>query len=145
MSGDDGFKYHRDYRPGRSPGQPWSPPPIPPDAHSFVMTRYNIEPGQKVEIHGKECDWAFSAYFSATNFVYVGSAGLWVLRRSNVCSQTLFGTDIPCESFTPGCPTSIAWPIFGCFDNVDLLLEIENRGKEVGHFVARLAGKYENC
>jgi len=111
-----------------------------------MLKRHNIEPGQAVEYSAKkDGNWRLGAYFSASNFVYVGSSSLWIIDGiSSVNGQPLFGDDVPCDSFRPGCPTTIAWPMFGCVGHADLFLKIENRGTEVGHFIARLAGRFED-
>lgn len=117
---------------------------MPPGSQSLVIKRFNIEPGQKVNIRSRDLGWHIEPMFDACDLVYVGSRDIWILKESYAGGQPLFpGADIPCETFSPGCPTKISWPVFGCMgSSMDLDLLIENRGTEVGHFVARLAGNY---
>lgn len=129
---------------GLHPPSYGSKPPKTRGCQSLVFKRMNIEVGQTVEIRSEDATWALGAYFSATNLVYIGSPGLWILERSGVCGQALFGTDIPCETFLPGCPSAIDWPVFDCLGGSgDMLMRVKNRGEAVGHFIARLAGNYD--
>lgn len=111
---------------------------------SLIFKRMNIEVGQTVEIKSKDANWPFGAYFCATNLVYIGSPGLWILEGSNVGGQPLFGEDIPCETFLPGCPSAIDWPVFSCLGgHGDMLMRVENHGDRLGYFIVRLAGDYD--
>lgn len=114
---------------------------------SFMLLRYNIEPGQKVEISSWDDEhqnqWWGGPYFEPKHFIYIGTSNLWLVASdSRVNAQSLFPTDLPADSFRIPGPTFINWPTFGCFKSQSLFVGIENRGKEMGHFVARLAGKY---
>lgn len=121
------------------------PPPSPVPNNSFMLTRMNIEPGETVEIHAdKSEEWAYGAHFLPKHFVYVGSKDLWMLGdgKSRIDGTRLIHKDTPCDTYRPTCPTWVDWPVFSCVNNHRLIVVVENRGKEIGHFISRMAGNY---
>ncbi len=50
--------------------------------------------------------------------------------------------DTPCDTYRPTCPTFVDWPVFALMGNQRLEITVENRGKEIGHFISRMAGSY---
>ena len=148
MSDESGAPYRRmgiqPCGPGFAMG-PISPPlPIVPN-DSFMLTRMNIEPGETVEIHAdKSEEWAYGARFAPAHFVYAGSKDLWMLGdgKSRVDSIGVIQKDTPCDTYRPTCPTWVNWPMFSCIGVNRLILVVENRGKEIGHFISRMAGNY---
>ena len=122
--------------------EPHLEPPYPPD-NSFMLVRMNIEPGQVVELDASRGDqWAYGAYFRPSHFIYVGSPDLWILKKSRVDGAEFIISDTPCDTYKPTCPTWVDWPPFSCLHLPRLFLFIENRGKEVGHFISRFAGNF---
>ena len=124
---------------------PIPPSPVTPN-NSFMLTKLNIEPGEAVEIRADEKheEWAYGAHFYPAHFVYVGSKDLWMLGggKTRVGSASLVQTDTPCDTYRPTCPTFVDWPMFGLIGSQRLVITVENRGKEVGHFISRMAGSY---
>ncbi len=114
------------------------------DCDSFMLIRMNIEPGQVVDFTSTQMsdEWHSGTYFTATNFIYVGTPSLWVLKNSSISGYPLWNKDIPCDTFRPGCPTSVNWSTFSILNAHEIKMYIENRGKEIGHLIARLAGAY---
>lgn len=124
---------------------PWKPPPPARGSQSLVFKRMNIEPGQPVKMTSKDASWVLGNTFSPSGLVYVGSPDFWILERSYAGGIALFGAEIPCDSFRPGCPSGIDWPILQCFVGAsgEIDMNVENRGDKVGHFIIRLAGNFE--
>ena len=119
-------------------------PPATPN-NSFMLTLMSIEPGETVEIHAVHSEeWAYGAYFTPAHFVYVGSNDLWMLGdgKSQIGGTRVILKDTPCDTYRPTCPTWVDWPVFSCLGPNHLILTVENRGKEVGHFISRMAGNY---
>jgi hypothetical protein len=111
---------------------------------SFMLTRYNIEPGQVVKISSRDFDdqWCGGPQFAPQHCIYVGTSDLWLLQQSQVISDfRVVFADTPLDTYRPSAPTFVNWPIFNCSAH-SLELMVENRGKEIGHFVARLAGSF---
>jgi hypothetical protein len=110
-----------------------------------MLIQMNIRPGETVEIHAdKSEEWAYGAFFLPKHFVYVGSKDLWMLGdgKSQVNGIWVCKKDTPCDTYRPTCPTWVDWPAFSYVDRNRLVLVVENRGKEIGHFISRMAGNY---
>lgn len=139
---------HRRYPGGRYPTmlQPLMRGPREPEppADSFMVFHTGIEPGEKVFLDTQDMDeWVFGPHFAPKYFVYVGSPNLWLLKASHCNGTTLSASDLPCETYRPGCPTWVNWPTFSCAGfSLPMILVIENRGKEKGDFIARMAGEF---
>lgn len=111
---------------------------------SFMLTRYNIEPGQVVKISSKDFgdQWCGGPVFSPAHLIFVGSPDLWLLQASQVSTVRIVFADTPLDTYRPPAPTMVNWSsIDVCAPTLEL--EVENRGKGVGSFVARLAGRFE--
>jgi len=119
------------------PDKPWN---------SIVLSHFNVEPGQVVSLTSKDVkEWIGGPWFNPTDFIFVGSPDLWIVKNSNAGGMLLFGADMPCDSFRPGCPSAIAWPIFSSSgSSSELKMDVENRGDKVGHFISRIAGNFSD-
>lgn len=128
---------------GFVPYNPYSRSPAPTGSQSLVFKRTNIESRQEIIISSKDAEWSLGHSFAATDLVYVGSPDLWILAKSNAGGIPLFGMDVPCDSFRPGCPSGVLWPILTCLTSASgMNMHVQNRGEKVGHFIVRLAGNY---
>ena len=120
-------------------------PEAKPPTDSFMLFRTGIEPGETIHLDTREMDeWAFGPHFLARYFIFVGSPNLWLLK-SSACNGYMLtqASDLPCDTFRPGCPTWVNWKAFSCSGfHATMIMDIENRGKEKGDFIARMAGEY---
>jgi len=121
---------------------------------SLILIHKGIEPGQTVRISSRDISEQFTeGTFQPQHFIFVGSKDLWILGQGQSYignTEREDGTgegmwlqrgDIPCDSFRPPAPTFINWGVFDCISN-HLVLRVNNRGKDMADFVARLAGCY---
>lgn len=113
---------------------------------SFMLTRFNIEPGQTVKICTDDVElrdqWRVGPIFATKHCIYVGSPDLWMLSSGTQCNSIqLTAKDVPMDTYRLPAPTFVNWPTFSCL-GFPLQLAVENRGKVLGHFVARLAGEF---
>jgi hypothetical protein len=117
-----------------------------PNSDSFVIFKSGIKPGETVEISvtGNDDQWYSGSAFAPSHFIFVGSADLWILQKSNSGGIGVVGSDTPCDTYRPSCPNGVNWPAFSCLGCRQLLLFVENRGKSDGDFVARMAGSFSN-
>lgn len=114
--------------------------------HSVSLSRFGIEPGQTVTLTSRDVkEWIGGPWFSPMDFIFVGSCDLWVTKNSNAGGALLFGADMPCDSFRPGCPSAIDWPVFSSGGaSSELKMDVENRGDKVGNFISRIAGNFSD-
>ena len=75
-------------------------------------------------------------------FVYSGSRDLWLLPDSNCSHHAIIETALPLDTFRPGAPHQVSWPMMQLDYTPRLELVIENRGRarneSKGTFVGRL-------
>ncbi len=118
-------------------------PTMPRD--SLMLVRLNIEPGETVTVSSGDLpEWYGGPYFMPKHFIYVGHGDLWLLRSSRVKAASMIEADQPCETYRLPAPTFVNWPVFGVLAGWGLELQVMNRGEEIGHLIARLAGEFQD-
>lgn len=129
----------------RPPGDAAHYPERP--AHSLMLVHLDIPPGGIVRVatadNAIQAQWTGGPYFMPAHLIYVGSPDLWLRADSQVAGCLIEGAPLALESFRPPAPTFVDWPVIGILAH-HLELFIENRGDAQGHFIARLAGMFND-
>ena len=111
---------------------------------SLIITRYDIEPGQTVEVSSSDSrvkdQWIFAGpVFTPHHCIYVGTSDMWLLEGSQAAQIPLVQKDTPLDTYRPPAPTFVNWPSFDIWNRA-IEFKLQNRSDKMGHFVVRLAG-----